>query len=380
MLSYQHKLLAPTLDYLETIPPMNKQLIVIVSLLSACGVDNSESWLQGAIVNGTKHYGHPSVVQLRHGGSLCTATLIGQKTALTAAHCVKPGDTHYLVVDGLWQLASSYKRHESYTTTGHDNDIALVFLGASIGVAPSRVSTLSPGYGQAITMVGYGKTGEGATDSGIKRIASTTLSSKTSTRLKYFTKGLGNICNGDSGGPSFASIEGQEVQVGVHSLKYGKCGDGGADVRVDAYKDWIVKHSNGDVLLGPTKPTPPQPAPAPAPKPGDADSDGVPDAEDLCSNTPAGAKVWTQGEWKGCAGGQTKDPTPPPTPPTPPDPNPKPDPEPEPDPNPTKPDADGDGIPDAEDRCDKTPTKWHAAINQSGAYKGCYPNGDVITN
>jgi hypothetical protein len=363
---------------------MHKKLIVIVGLLSACGVDDSESWLQGAIVNGKQHYGHKSVVQLRHGSSLCTATLIGYKTALTAAHCVKPGETHYLVVDGFWHQLASTKRHEAYSTYSHANDVALVFLGASIGVTPSRVSTLPPSVGQTITMIGYGKTGEDVKDSGIKRIASTTLSSKTSTRLKYFNKDLGNICNGDSGGPSFATIDGQEVQVGVHSLKYGKCGDGGADMRVDVYKDWIVKHSNGDTLLGPTKPTPPtpEPAPTPSPKPGDADGDGIPDAEDLCSNTPAGAKVWTQGEWKGCASGQTKDPTPPPTPPTPPkpDPTPEPKPDPKPDPNPTKPDADGDGIPDVEDRCDKTPSKWHSAVHQSGDYKGCYPNGDVITN
>ena len=49
-------------------------------------------------------------------------------------------------------------------------------------------------------------------------------------------------------------------------------------------------------------------------------------------------------------------------------------------PGPTTPDADGDGVPDGVDRCNTTPPKWHSAVHQSGDYKGCYPNGDVITN
>jgi uncharacterized protein YkwD len=44
----------------------------------------------------------------------------------------------------------------------------------------------------------------------------------------------------------------------------------------------------------------------------DADADGVPDSVDRCSNTPAGAAVWTSGEWIGCAAGQFRDGDPPP--------------------------------------------------------------------
>ncbi len=39
----------------------------------------------------------------------------------------------------------------------------------------------------------------------------------------------------------------------------------------------------------------------------DADGDGVPDAKDLCSKTPAGQGVWQWGDWIGCAAGQFKD-------------------------------------------------------------------------
>jgi len=39
----------------------------------------------------------------------------------------------------------------------------------------------------------------------------------------------------------------------------------------------------------------------------DADGDGIPNAQDRCSNTPAGAPVWPSGDWMGCAGGQFVD-------------------------------------------------------------------------
>lgn len=42
-------------------------------------------------------------------------------------------------------------------------------------------------------------------------------------------------------------------------------------------------------------------------KPIDSDKDGIADNLDLCSNTPAGTKVWMTGEWTGCAQGQSRD-------------------------------------------------------------------------
>lgn len=39
----------------------------------------------------------------------------------------------------------------------------------------------------------------------------------------------------------------------------------------------------------------------------DSDGDGIPDAQDQCSQTVAGAKVWTSGPWAGCTEGQRRD-------------------------------------------------------------------------
>src|SRR5690606_35766098 len=86
----------------------------------------------------------------------------------------------------------------------------------------------------------------------------------------------------------------------------------------------------------------------------DADADGIPDAEDLCSATPVGAKVHVDGAWKGCSQGQTRDR----------------------DEGFTggvvirdRNDLDGDGIPNEEDLCSNTPKG--ATVHTTGDWKGC---------
>jgi hypothetical protein len=58
---------------------------------------------------------------------------------------------------------------------------------------------------------------------------------------------VGNICSGDSGGPTFSVVNGKEVVIGVHSTGSRPCGQVGNDVRTDVYRDWIIKTANGDV-------------------------------------------------------------------------------------------------------------------------------------
>jgi hypothetical protein len=78
----------------------------------------------------------------------------------------------------------------------------------------------------------------------------------------------------------------------------------------------------------------------------DTDADGVVDAEDVCLGTPAGARVWGQGQWKGCAGGQRANHFPG-----------------------VGPDADRDGVTDAQDLCSQTPPGRN--VWREGAWRGC---------
>ncbi len=106
-----------------------------------------------------------------------------------------------------------------------------------------------PVTGDLATMVGYGRTDDETKDSGVKRLTTHTIDRVTATELHFFghSPTQGNICSGDSGGPSFATINGYEVQVGVHSSSVGGCGNEGQDARVDAFAAWITTKAGGDV-------------------------------------------------------------------------------------------------------------------------------------
>jgi secreted trypsin-like serine protease len=213
------------------------------------------------VVNGQPHSGHPSAGKLTTGGSLCTATLIGKKTVLTAAHCVSPGATHtFTTDDGVKHLSAKVVRHPSYNSYQITNDVAVIILQTEPAVAPMPINLTPPSSGLEVTIVGFGKTSEYSNDAGVKRMAKNKISSVGSTQFSIAgSSTLGNLCNGDSGGPSYAIVNGVEVDLGVHSTKSGACGSGSTDMRVDAYADWITQTAGGDVVKPGAAPTPTPP-------------------------------------------------------------------------------------------------------------------------
>jgi uncharacterized protein YkwD len=197
------------------------------------------------ITSGQPDNGHRSVGSLKSGGSACTATLVGKRTVLTAGHCVK-GPSAEFKLDGQTYHSSQIIKHPGYGG-GNNNDIAVVILQqAPQGVSPSPVMVSAPHVGQHITLVGYGRTSEQGNDYGTKRMGTNTISQLGSTTFKF--QGGSNVCNGDSGGPTFVNLGGQEVVAGVHSTKNGYCGSGGTDMRVDSYLGWITQSAQNDVV------------------------------------------------------------------------------------------------------------------------------------
>ena len=232
-------------------------LMLGILVLGACGPDVGGIELLDSgdihervkyVVNGQPYSGHPSAGKLTHSGSLCTATLIGKKTVVTAAHCVSPGYSHTFTVGGVAYQSAKAVRHPQYSSYGYSNDIAIIILQTAPTVQGAKIATSKPSVGTEITIVGYGKTSEYISNAGTKRMAKTTIAEVTATRVRIpGSTTMAGICNGDSGGPSYATLNGVEVQVGVHSTKSGTCGTGGHDTRVDAFADWITTTAAGDV-------------------------------------------------------------------------------------------------------------------------------------
>jgi MYXO-CTERM domain-containing protein len=227
---------------------------------------------ESAIINGSLDVTHPAVGALHSGNkAACTATLVGTRTVLTAAHCVLDADTGALLQPvnfylggfpgGTKYTASSVVTHPAYAG-GNQSDLAVVRLSQDVqGVQPMQVASSAPQSGETVLLVGYGLVGENSGEFGTKRKAANTIGKMTSTVITFYGAGgtEGNLCNGDSGGPTFANRGGKEVMIGVHSTKGGVCGQEGHDMRVDAFYGWISGQAQGNLYTGgPADQAPPQ--------------------------------------------------------------------------------------------------------------------------
>lgn len=238
--------------------------IFIFSTWAGCGSGIEilgASQQQSAIVSGQEDSGHPAVgfllAQKSGGLGICTGTLIGTQTVLTAAHCLdeiisakfRLGSTDYVVSKGV--------QHSQYSSSViNAYDLGLVVLSSKVsGVMPAPLAKAPPQAGQLITVVGYGVTGTDQTNYGTKRVTQNLIASVKNQYFRYdgSSNGAGNTCQGDSGGPSFRLIDDEEVLIGVHATASVPCGIAGNDMRVDVFYQWIESQAAGD-LGADTKP------------------------------------------------------------------------------------------------------------------------------
>ena len=255
--------------------------------LVACAADMEELPVasdQAAILGGTKTTvgDYPTVVALiatpaqGQGQALCTGTLIAPTIVLTAAHCVQASGLGYqtqeqvaenmvVMIDSVVLQSGGGKQigvkaaipHSGFSQPG-DPDVGIVKLKTAITdrePTPINLDAAKAPIGTTVTMVGFGVSDTQTQSAGTEFV----LMNKTSVACSGFGTGAEAIadsmflcfdqsngsgkCQGDSGGPSFATIDGKQTVVGITSFGDQFCGQLGADMRVDAAKDFIIENA-----------------------------------------------------------------------------------------------------------------------------------------
>lgn len=224
----------------------------------------------GGINNGVLTSDHPSTGLFFTGGGTCSATLVGCRTAVTAAHCVcdqppcnpAPGGRFvYFQHSGIYPVVG-IGVHPGWAGPGRE-DLAVLRLGSEVeGVQPSRLNELGrPPVGVSTLLAGFGTTPSGP--SGLKRAGLAVLAPcviAAPLALCYdFEAPVGapgtdsTACPGDSGGPMFVSSGGELLLAGATSAGVGPgAADCTAPVQgvfsdVFAARAWIAGQAAGSL-------------------------------------------------------------------------------------------------------------------------------------
>jgi MYXO-CTERM domain-containing protein len=224
--------------------------------------------VQEGIIGGSLDTGDPAVVLLfqtvagQQGGAICTGEVVSPHVILTAAHCTG-GEDPAEAANATWRVylgadfGQAAARDLLPVKEAHFNsafDVNNLTGGNDIGVAILRdpiPSTITPlkinrtpltaaNLNKPVRFVGYGLSSvtvdsngqPDGTGAGVKRQTSTTLT-EFNDKLLHFSDGAHETCNGDSGGPAFMNIGGQDVIVGITSFGDISCSQGGFDTRID---------------------------------------------------------------------------------------------------------------------------------------------------
>ena len=197
-------------------------------------------------------------------GSLCTASLLSQSIAVTAAHCVggQPSDLIVLFVKNINEKNPTVRQVSAYKTSPiwasrqseltNNGDIAIVKFdgGLPAGYQPiqmlNKVSALSTGM--TMTLAGFGTSdGVHGTGAGVLRFVDVTVQDANYSKSEILidqTHGKG-ACHGDSGGPAYIQVNGQYLLAGVTSRGVNDpkndCSVASAYTSVAYYTSWITR-------------------------------------------------------------------------------------------------------------------------------------------
>lgn len=257
--------------------PFVTKVVVLLQLLLGCGSsalripEEETPLIEPYIVGGTPTNNFPAFVRSNSENILCGGTLIHPDIVLTAAHCMGSFDAGVQVGiqdlsnnQGVYRAIGQQRPHPGYAELFLDyvgSDVMVLRLSEPVwDVSPVTLNQnpIVPFDWQDVTAIGMGKTSPQGAKS--EKLLEATIFALPRPRCvqalaEFENVIVGNdllcagypnnnesICFGDSGGPVFASINGQEVQVGLTSWTK-DCGVSVPDgfARISTFYPWIQK-------------------------------------------------------------------------------------------------------------------------------------------
>jgi secreted trypsin-like serine protease len=189
------------------------------------------------------------LMEARTGKIRCTASLIADHLLLTAAHCLVEGGAELCAEIEIEGGSSIVRVVDTFVHPAFDvlepmasrfqNDVAVLGLALPVSLRPVELDLgTSAQQGDRVRVVGYGRTGAGEHDEGVKRGAEMSVSSTTD--LQFTLTGSALPCVFDSGAPVLSILTGR--QIGVVSSGDAECVSHATAVSVSAVSMFLEAH------------------------------------------------------------------------------------------------------------------------------------------